>query len=127
PVRAARSGGPDPCRRRSTRAQRRYGARGSPRRRPGGAAAGRGRAGVTRRLLQAMAGARHGGAEIFFVRLAAALQRAGETQRLLIRPDPDRSHALYEAGVSLTELRFGGPFDIATRAAFRREIAAWRP
>ena len=82
---------------------------------------------MTRRLLQAMAGARHGGAEIFFVRLAAALQRAGETQRLLIRPDPDRSHALHEAGVSLTELRFGGLFDIATRAAFRREIAAWRP
>src|SRR5258707_511396 len=74
-----------------------------------------------------MAGARHGGAEIFFVRLAAALQRAGETQRVLIRPDPDRSHALHEAGVSLTELRFGGLFDIATRTAFRREIAAWRP
>ena len=27
---------------------------------------------MTRRLLQAIAGARHGGAEIFFVRLAAA-------------------------------------------------------
>jgi hypothetical protein len=33
---------------------------------------------VTRRLLQAIAGARHGGAETFFVRLAEALQRAGE-------------------------------------------------
>jgi len=82
---------------------------------------------VTRRLLQAMAGARHGGAEIFFVRLAAALHRAGETQRILARPDPDRSHALRKTGIPLTELRFGGLFDIATRAAFRREIAAWRP
>jgi glycosyltransferase involved in cell wall biosynthesis len=82
---------------------------------------------VTRRLLQAMAGARHGGAEIFFVRLAAALQRAGETQRVLVRPDPDRSPALQEAGVPLAELRFGGVFDMATRAGFRREIAAWRP
>jgi glycosyltransferase involved in cell wall biosynthesis len=82
---------------------------------------------VTRRLLQAMAGARHGGAEIFFVRLAAALHRAGETQRILARPDPDRSRALRRAGIPLTELRFGGLFDIATRAAFRREIAAWRP
>ena len=46
---------------------------------------------MTRRLLQAMAGARHGGAEIFFVRLAMALQRVGETQQVLVRPDPDRS------------------------------------
>ena len=82
---------------------------------------------MTRRLLQAMAGARHGGAEIFFVRLAAALHRAGETQRIMARPDPDRSRALRRAGIPLTELRFGGLFDIATRAAFRREIAAWRP
>jgi glycosyltransferase involved in cell wall biosynthesis len=82
---------------------------------------------VTRRLLQAMAGARHGGAEIFFVRLAAALQRAGETQRVLVRPDPDRSHLLREAGIPLGELRFGGVFDMATRTGFRREVAAWRP
>ena len=82
---------------------------------------------MTRRLLQAMAGARHGGAEIFFVRLAAALQRAGEEQRVLVRSDPDRSRALREAGIPLTELRFGGPFDVGTRAAFRHEITAWRP
>jgi glycosyltransferase involved in cell wall biosynthesis len=82
---------------------------------------------VTRRLLQAMAGARHGGAEIFFVRLALALQRVGETQQVLARPDPDRSPALRGAGIPLVELRFGGPFDVATRTAFRREIAAWRP
>lgn len=43
---------------------------------------------MTRRLLQAIAGARHGGAETFFVRLATALNRAGETQRVLIRRDP---------------------------------------
>ena len=82
---------------------------------------------MTRRLLQAMAGARHGGAEIFFVRLAAALQRAGETQRLLMRADPDRSRALHEAGIPVMEVRFGGAFDIATRVAFRHEIAAWQP
>ena len=68
---------------------------------------------MTRRLLQAMAGARHGGAEIFFVRLAMALQRVGETQQVLARPDPDRSPALREAGIPLVELRFGGPFDAA--------------
>src|SRR5712671_1460630 len=126
-MRAARRCGAGPRRRRFERAQCRRRARGGPRRAASTAAPGRGRAGVTRRLLQAMAGARHGGAEIFFVRLATALQRAGETQRVLIRSDPDRSRALREAGIPLTELRFGGPFDVGTRAAFRHKITAWRP
>jgi glycosyltransferase involved in cell wall biosynthesis len=82
---------------------------------------------MSRRLLQAMAGARYGGAETFFVRLAAALQRVGETQRVLIRRDSDRSRQLRAAGVAVGELGFGGPLDIATRFGFRREIAAWRP
>jgi ribosomal protein S14 len=42
---------------------------------------------LTRRRLQAIAGARRGGAETFFVRLASGLQRAGENQRVLIRRD----------------------------------------
>jgi glycosyltransferase involved in cell wall biosynthesis len=82
---------------------------------------------VTRRLLQAIAGARHGGAETFFVRLATALNRAGETQRVLIRRDPARSQTLRAAGVRVAELAFGGPFDLTTRFGFRREIADWRP
>ena len=82
---------------------------------------------MTRRLLQASAGARHGGAETFFVRLATALNRAGETQRVLIRRDPARSQMLRAAGVGVAELAFGGPFDLTTRRAFRHEIAAWRP
>jgi glycosyltransferase involved in cell wall biosynthesis len=82
---------------------------------------------VTRRLLQAIAGARHGGAETFFVRLAMALNRAGETQRVLVRGNPDRSQTLRTAGVGVGELAFGGPFDLSTRFGFRREIARWRP
>jgi glycosyltransferase involved in cell wall biosynthesis len=82
---------------------------------------------MSRRLLQAIAGARHGGAEIFFVRLASALRRVGETQRVLIRRDPDRSRDLRNAGVDVGELAFGGPLDVATRFGFWREIAAWRP
>jgi glycosyltransferase involved in cell wall biosynthesis len=82
---------------------------------------------LTRRLLQAIAGARYGGAETFFVRLAAALQRAGESQRALIRRDPVRAQRLRDAGVAVAELAFGGPFDLASRLAFRREIARWRP
>jgi glycosyltransferase involved in cell wall biosynthesis len=79
------------------------------------------------RLLQAMAGARHGGAEAFFVRLALALQRAGEEQRVLIRSDAERSAVLRRGGVDVVELRFGGPLDIGTRLGFRRAISGYRP
>ncbi len=79
------------------------------------------------RLLQAMAGARHGGAEAFFTRLAAALGRAGQDQHLLIRRDPDRGAALRRAGLAPVELRFGGPLDLFSRRAFRRQVAAYRP
>ncbi len=82
---------------------------------------------MSRRLLQAIAGARHGGAETFFVRLAAALQRAGETQRVLIRRDADRAQRLRAAGVEVDALDFGGPLDVATRWRFQRAITAWRP
>jgi glycosyltransferase involved in cell wall biosynthesis len=82
---------------------------------------------MSRRLLQAIAGARHGGAEIFFLRLAAALQRAGELQRVLIRPDPVRVQNLRSAGIAVAEVTFGGAFDLMTRFAFRREISSWRP
>src|SRR6185312_12271645 len=82
---------------------------------------------MTRRVLQAIAGAAHGGAETFFTRLAMALQRAGEPQRVLIRRNPGRAQCLRSAGVALGELTFGGMFDLTTRLAFGREIAAWRP
>jgi glycosyltransferase involved in cell wall biosynthesis len=82
---------------------------------------------MTRRVLQAIAGAAHGGAEIFFTRLAAALQRAGEPQRVLIRRNSSRAQCLRAAGVGVSELAFGGIFDFATRFVFGREITAWRP
>ena len=52
-------------------------------------------------VLQAMAGARHGGAEIFFVRLAAALNAPARRQRVLIRRDPARAHTLRAGGVAV--------------------------
>ncbi len=82
---------------------------------------------MNRRVLQAIAGAAHGGAEIFFTRLAVALQRAGEPQRVLIRRNSRRAQSLRAAGVEVGELAFGGILDLATRSAFGREIAAWRP
>jgi len=82
---------------------------------------------MTRRVLQAIAGSAHGGAEIFFIRLAAALQRAGEPQRVLIRRNSGRAKCLRAAGVAVGELAFGGIFDLTTRRAFRHEIDEWRP
>src|SRR5690348_5000514 len=79
------------------------------------------------RLLQAMAGARHGGAEAFFVRLASALAQAGQEQHVLIRRDSERAAALRQAGIAPVELPFRGTLDLATRWRFRRAVAEFRP
>src|SRR3954451_704078 len=80
------------------------------------------------RLLQAIAGAQHGGAEIFFERLAAAITRAASVeQRLLIRRNPHRARALRNCGIAVAETRFGSVLDLASRCAFDREIAAFGP
>jgi len=78
------------------------------------------------RLLQAIGGARHGGAEGFFLRLALALQRAGQDQLVLLR-QADHEAALREGGVAVRALPFGGFFDRATGRGFRRAIAEYRP
>jgi glycosyltransferase involved in cell wall biosynthesis len=79
------------------------------------------------RLLQAMAGARHGGAEGFFVRLAIALERAGQEQLVVIRRDAERAATLRQGGVEPLELPFSGRLDLATRLGLRRAVARFRP
>lgn len=79
------------------------------------------------RLIQAMAGAPHGGAEAFFERLVVALDRAGETQHVLIRRDAARAERLRRAGLAPVELAFAGRLDWPTRTRFRREITAFGP
>ena len=79
------------------------------------------------RLLQAMAGAPHGGAETFFVRLALALERAGQDQRIVIRRDAERAAALRAGGIAPIELPFGRWLDLATLLGFRRAIRDYRP
>ncbi|MFQ5784192.1 MAG: glycosyltransferase [Alphaproteobacteria bacterium] len=77
--------------------------------------------------MQMMAGAPHGGAEAFFVRLVAALGRAGLSQRAVIRHDAERAAALRDAGVAVTELRLGGPLDLMTTPRLKREISEFAP
>jgi len=79
------------------------------------------------RLLQAIAGGAQGGAEAFFVRLALAFARAGVTQRVLLRRGRAWNDQIRGAGIDAVELPFGGALDLKTGAAFRREIAAFRP
>ena len=79
------------------------------------------------RVLQAIAGAKHGGAEGFFERLVQALGRAGVEQRVVIRRDARRAELLRAAGIEPVQLEFGGWLDFATRPALKREIAAFKP
>jgi len=72
------------------------------------------------RLLQTMAGASHGGAELFFERLAIAFQGTGMTQQLMIKPDSDRMSRLRAAGLDVT----GCGFSPILAPLHRRRIAA---
>src|SRR5579862_190480 len=74
-----------------------------------------------------MAGAKHGGAEAFFERLAIALNRAGEEQKIVIRHDPAREARLRQAGLEPVALPFGGLFDFDTKPQLAQIIAAFRP
>jgi glycosyltransferase involved in cell wall biosynthesis len=79
------------------------------------------------RVLQAMAGAKHGGAETFFMRLVPALARAGLEQRVVIRRDPERATALRVQGLEPLELAFGGILDFTTRRRLRHAIETYAP
>ncbi len=79
------------------------------------------------RLLQMMAGARHGGAETFFERLAIGLQNEGVEQRVVIRRDPERAARLRSGNVDVSELPFGGMLDFKTRPALRRTVREFEP
>ena len=79
------------------------------------------------RILQAMAGARHGGAEAFFTRLALALHRAGLEQEVVIRRDRERADTLRAGGLRPHELAFGGPLDLFTPLRLRILARSYRP
>lgn len=79
------------------------------------------------RLLNLLAGAPVGGAETFFVTLTGDFQRAGVTQRAVIRRNPERARLLREAGVEVEESRFGGPLDLVTGRDLVRTVRAFRP
>ena len=79
------------------------------------------------RLLQIMAGARHGGAETFFVDLIGALARRGVEQAAVTRAVPDRIALLRRAGCHVDTARFGPPFDLVTRVKVHSVAAKFKP
>jgi len=79
------------------------------------------------RLLQALAGAEHGGAEKHFLRLCVALQRAGVEQRVVMRPHAYGLDLLRAEGIEPVTARFGGLFDLQTGRILQRTIDAFHP
>jgi glycosyltransferase involved in cell wall biosynthesis len=74
-----------------------------------------------------MAGARFGGAEAFFTRLAPALARTGLDQHLVIRAHAARAAQLRESGLEVTEVPFRRRVDLRTGLVLRRLVRDWQP
>ncbi len=80
------------------------------------------------RILQAMAGGKHGGAESFFLRLARSFeQHPAVEQRVLVKNNSVWSEPLRTDGVQPVELPFGGLFDFTTGTRFRNEVSSFNP
>lgn len=80
------------------------------------------------RLAQVLAGAEHGGAENFFVRLNAGLAHAdGIREKAYIRGHPHRLATLRERGVETEGFRFGGRLDVIDAWRFRSALKRWQP
>lgn len=80
------------------------------------------------RVAQVLAGAEHGGAENFFVRLTIALnQHPDMIQKAYIRSHAHRLATLRDAGVETDGFRFGGSLDFPDAWRFRRALKHWKP
>ncbi len=77
------------------------------------------------RVAHLMAGAPHGGAELFYERLVLAQHRAGDTVLPVIRTDTGRAARL--AASNPVQLPFGGVFDLATRPGLRTALRQFAP
>lgn len=79
------------------------------------------------RVAQVMAGAAHGGAELFYERLCLALHEAGDAVLPVIRANPERAALLRGAGLAPAEFWFGPPYDLLTRLRLRAALKAFDP
>ncbi len=79
------------------------------------------------KILQVMAGAKHGGAETAFVDMCIAFAQDGQEIEVVTRPNDIRVPRLKQAGLKVHELPFGGAIDIYTRLAMKRIIRKFKP
>ncbi|MCG8492588.1 MAG: glycosyltransferase, partial [Sneathiellales bacterium] len=79
------------------------------------------------KIMQAIGGAGHGGAETFFVSLAGAFHRAGHEQLLTMRTNETRRQQLQDQGLQPIELTFGGSFDFLTRPRLQKMANRFKP
>ncbi|MCP4923340.1 MAG: glycosyltransferase [bacterium] len=79
------------------------------------------------KVLQAIAGGPHGGAENFFTRLVLALHRAGLDQKVLMKPNQHRRKVLEEGGGIPHEASFSKWTPWVTRQAYQEIIQNYQP
>ena len=79
------------------------------------------------KLVQIMAGARHGGAELFFERLALGFAERQIDQTALIRPWPERVARLQAADIEVRGQSFARPLAALNRWQIARQLARLSP
>ena len=79
------------------------------------------------KLMQAIGGAGHGGAENFFVHLTQAFEQSKLEQHVVTRVHPVRDQQLKDAGVSFENLKFGGALDFITPIKLSRIAKTYKP
>ncbi len=79
------------------------------------------------RILQVLAGAGHGGAEIAFVDMCIAMHEAGQHIEVVTKANPVRVPRLREAGITVHLLPFGGGWDVFTKFVMRGIIKQFKP
>ncbi len=79
------------------------------------------------KLMQAIGGAGHGGAENFFVHLTQAFEQSELDQHVVTRSHPVRDQQLRDAGVSFENLKFGGALDFKTPYKLGRIAKSYKP
>ena len=79
------------------------------------------------KILQVMAGADHGGAEMAFVDMCAAMKEAGEDVLVFTRPNKVRVPLLEKAGLDVRTAPFGGMADLYTRWRMGKLMKEFNP
>ena len=79
------------------------------------------------KILQVLAGAKHGGAETAFVDMCIAMKEAGQNVEVVTRPNAVRVPKLRQAGLKVHTLPFGGKMDVYTPMALRRIVKNFQP